>query len=195
MVKKLNFIILFLIGTTFLTLSVQAQIPKLVNVKVSDQIKMKLPNTLFPMTEQDIRAKYISNKIPLAAYISIDKNADFGVNVSNSRWDESDSEMLKKFYKVNIINLHTDVKFLNDGITSYNGQEFVFFEFVSTVEDEDKKKLTGVLKPLKKYHFIQYAIINNKALVFNFSAPIEQMDIYRPILPEVMSSIKIKKTL
>lgn len=167
---------------------------RLVKAKVSDKISMKLPENFFPMSEQELRTKYLSNKVPLAAYISYDKHADFGINISNSRWLESDVEMLKNFYKVNIQTLHTDVKFLKEEIIEINKQVFVVFEFVSLVADEDKK-LKSTAKPIKRYHYIQYAIVNNKALVFNFSAPAEQMEMYRNIVPEMMGTIKIKKTL
>jgi hypothetical protein len=172
-----------------------AQTGKLVKIKVTDEIRMKLPDNLVPMTEQEIRTKYVSNKTPLAAYISFDKLADIGVNISNSRWKESDVEMLKNFYRVNILNLHSDVQFLNEGIRAVNNQDFVFFEFISIVEDEDGKKLKANLKPLKRYNYISYTIVNNKAIVFNFSSSVDQMQYYKPVLPEIMGSIKIKKTL
>lgn len=168
------------------------EMPDLVKTKVADGITVSLPSSFTPMTRDEINQKYISYRKPLALYTSQDKLTDFGVNRSVTQWGEDDLELLKSFYRSSIGNLYDDVNFIEEKIEEINKISFVVFEFTSTINPDRN----AVIKQnaIKKYTYLQYAIVNGKTVLLNFTCPAEQMEKWRQTAMEIMQSVKIKKT-
>jgi hypothetical protein len=164
---------------------------KFVKTKVSEDVRMMLPETLFPMTDEEIASKYLSSRKPMATFASMDKAADFALNSSTASWAGNDMEMMKKFYKSTIANLHTDVQFITEEVRNINNRDFLVFEFIARVSDEGNT-VRGP-QHLEKYNYIQYTVVNGRALIFNFSCPAKQKDKWRESAETMMNSVKIKR--
>lgn len=163
---------------------------KFVKKKVSDGISLLLPKDFIPVSEEDLMKKYLSAKPPVAVYTDYSRSIDFGVNVAFSKWNEEDLEIMKSFYKSNIMGLYSEVQFMNESIENINGKDFAVFEYVCAVYDDE-----GNRGAISKYVRIQYAIVKSKTVLFNFSCPASQKEKWRPIAKEILGSVKISKTL
>ncbi len=164
---------------------------KFKRVKISDAISVSLPETFFPMSEQDISSRHISYRKPLAIYTSQERTVDFSVNTAVSQWPASDLNLMKGFYKASISSLFGKVEFIQDEIKVIDGKEFAVLEFISVTEDEEG---SSQKTPLKNYTYAQYAIVDGKTLVFTFSCLHRQKDKWQPVAHQIMESIKIKQS-
>lgn len=181
----------FLISTiVFLTLPVQN---KLVKTKVNESITVSLPENLFPMSPQDIAQRYPSVRSPIGAYTNESRMVDFSVNVSATRWRASDVAMAKDFFKASIYNLYDKVTMIREELVEVNGKTFVSFEFDSRVNGEayslDKKE------PIRRYNYVRYLIINGKTLVFSFNCHNRLKEDWQQTAGQIMSSVKVKKSI
>jgi len=158
--------------------------------KVTKEISMEIPESFTPMTQQELYSKFISDRMPIAMYTSADKRADLGINENSSTWVGKDLKILREFYKSNITNLFTKVEFIQDDIQEIGGRQFVVFEFVSTLVDENS---IGDVNTISKYSYIQYTIRDNKVLLFNFSCPAMLKRQWQETASTMMNSVKIKK--
>lgn len=181
--------ILFL--SCFLFLSFQQV--RYVKTKVSDEISLLLPEEFTIMSQADLNTKYASSKPPLAVYTDFSRYVDLGVNVAYSQWDKDDLEIMKSFYKSNIMGLYSEVQFITEDIENVNGKDFAVFEFTSSVYDEEGTTINS--GAISKYVRIQYCIVNNKTVLFNFSCPARLKDKWSPIAKEILQSVQISKTL
>lgn len=162
-------------------------------IKINKDIKLELPDSFVPMTEQDIHTKFISYRDPIALYTSLDRTVDFGINLSVTHWKPEDIQIMQKFYENSIMTLYSDVKFIRKEIATINDVDYAVFEFESTVEGESTA--VNQTRAISKYTLINYAIVNNKTVLFNFTAPLQGKEKWQPIAREIMNSIKLKKTL
>lgn len=166
---------------------------RMVKTKVNDSITMLLPQDFMPMSPQEINTKYVSAKAPIAAYSDYSKEVDLGVNVAYSQWNQEDLEIMKSFYKSNIMGFYSEVQFLTENIQEINGRNFVVFEFLGNVIDTEGTSITG--GSITKFIRIQYTIVQGKTVLFNFSCPGRFSDKWAPLVKEMMESVKIAKTL
>ena len=60
--------------------------PKLMRVKVNDEITIMVPKEWIPMDGMDFTQRYPSVRAPLAAYTNQERNTDFSVNISATQW-------------------------------------------------------------------------------------------------------------
>ena len=155
--------------------------------KVTDFISMKIPEDFIAMVEAERNRKYVSAKEPIALFTNADRTVDLGINETSSAWGAGDLEILKDFYKANILNLYTEVFFLQEEIVTIDNKPFIAFEFNSKVVDEG-----GLGRPIAKYTYILYTLRNEKILLFNFSAPLRYRQAWQPVAREMMASIRIK---
>lgn len=163
---------------------------KYVKTKVNDDINMSLPKDFTLMSQADLNSKYVSAKAPVAVYTDFSRTVDLGVNIAHSRWNKEDLEIMKSFYKSNIMGLYDDVQFITEEIIEIHGKEFAVFEFVSSVSDEE-----GTQSAISKYVRIQYTIVKSKTVLFNFTCPARQKEKWAPIAKKILESVKISKTL
>ncbi len=166
---------------------------KYVKTKVNESITLLLPEEFTLMEQGELNTKYVSSKPPVAAYTDYSKTVDLGINVAYSRWNEEDLEIMKSFYKSNIMGLYDEVQFITEDVQEINGRDFVVFEFLSKVNDTEGTTFNS--SSISKYIRIQYTIINYKTVLFNFSCPERIKDKWAPVAKEILESVKISKTL
>lgn len=166
---------------------------KLTKTKISDQISARLPESFHPVGEQELRAKYVSPRPPIALYTSPDTQVDFSVNVSVNQWQSFDLPLVKDFYKASLSTLYSDLQFFKEETTEINKHPAALFEFIGTVEGEENAVRRTA--SISKYHYVAYVLVNGKVAVFSFTAPANQQQQWSAVAEEVMESIRIKKTL
>jgi hypothetical protein len=192
--------ILLSLGFIFcLNQSIMAQFqPPAINykkIKITDQILVSLPDNFGPLTEAEVRQRYVSSRRPIASMSDPDKMADFVISYSASRWGD-DLALMQRFYKSSIVSMHTETEFLNESIEEINERKFLVFEFTSMVMDENQY---STLPPVRKYNYLMYTLMDGYILVFNFNTPLNRMEKWKPIADVIMKSVmvsekKIKKT-
>ena len=171
----------------FLVISFYANGQKLVKTKLSDNIVVKIPNNLMPMTEEDKAQRYESARLPIALYTDEDRLLDFGVNRAYSIWQESDLEMMLEFYEASIIELYDKVKFIKKDIEEVNDRKFVVFEFESVVYPEN-----GFQRNITKYTYLMYTLKAGTTYVFNFTCEKSVQNQWQGTAKAIMGSVKLK---
>lgn len=180
MVKKVALLL-----TAILLTSSQS---KLVKVSLDKNVSIKLPADFVIMSDNDIAAKYPSYRKPIAMYISPDRFADFGYNVTNGVWG-NDLKLLHDVYKATINNNYTKVTFLQDTIVTIKKRDYAVFEYVSEVQDESSNQ--SVKPVIRTYTYKKYALQNGEIYQFSFNCPDRYREKYQPVAQEVMNTIKI----
>ncbi len=165
---------------------------KFKKIEIGSGISLKIPESFQPMPEDEIARKYVSTRKPVAIFMSADRQANFGVNISITQWKPSDLPIMKDFYKATVMQLHSDVKFIREEIVNVNGKDFAVLEFTSLVKEEENT-LGGTKPPIQKYNYIQYTIFDNKTFVYNFNCPTNQQSRFEDIAQQIMASIEMKK--
>ncbi len=183
MTRQLLFIVLFVITCSF-------QSTKFNKTKINDEISLLLPEDFTPIPADQMASQFISYRSPLAAYTDMTTDIAFGINKATSFWRDSDVELMRSFYRTNIINLYDKVEFLRDEVETINKRKFVVFEYIGTLYPESKSLLLD--PPVIKYTYVQYSIIHGQVYLFDFSSPSDQRDTWKPIIQKVMESVKIK---
>ena len=158
--------------------------------KINKQITILLPTDFIPVPQDKLSTKFISYRDPLAAYTNETAEIDFGINKAISFWRDTDIELMRSFYKSNIMNLYDDVQFIRNEIETVNHRKFVVFEYIGTINPEKRTVLND--PPVVRYTYIQYSIIRGQVYVFDFTSPSAQKDIWRPVVQRIMESVKIK---
>ena len=175
----------FLIGLV----SMAADRPKLVKVKVSDAITISIPKGWNAMDALDFTQRYPSVRAPLAGYTNEERTIDFSVNVSATQWPDTDLELAQKFFKAGVLNMFDRVEMINEGIYEVNKKKFIFFEFDSRINGRQQE---GLQDPVLRYTYIQYLIEPGKALVFSFNCPRRQKEEWQETARLMMKSVKVK---
>jgi hypothetical protein len=169
--------------------SLAADRPKLVKVKVSDTITVSIPKGWMPMDALDFTQRYPSVRAPLAGYTNEERTIDFSVNVSATQWPDTDLELAQKFFKAGVLNMFDRVEMIKEGIYEVNKKKFIFFEFDSRINGRQQE---GLQDPVLRYTYIQYLIEPGKALVFSFNCPRRQKEEWQETARVMMKSIKVK---
>jgi hypothetical protein len=159
-------------------------------IKINKKISILLPISFVPVPQDKMSTKFISYRDPIAAYTNETAEVEFGINTSTSFWRDTDVDLMRSFYKTNIVNLYDKVKFIQDDIQTINRRKFAVFEYISTINPENTSVLND--PPIVKYTYIEYAIIRGQVYLFDFTAPSGQKDLWQPVAQKIMSSVKIK---
>jgi len=168
----------------------QAQSPKLVRVNVGDDISIKVPDSFTLIPEGQMINRHVHFRRPLALYTDPNNDVDLSFNQNPTRWRESDIDILKDFYKSNILSLYDDVEFSKEAIEEIRGKKYAVFEFVSSIKgDQNSIRNTGTLR---KYTYIQYTVYQGSTLVVNFTSSIKTKQRWTPVAKEIMGSISLK---
>jgi len=175
-------------GIIILTLLIQPV--ELAKVKPADNIRMMIPESFTPMSESEIRQRYLAYKSPIAMYSDPSRRVDIGVNKSNTQWRESDIKILQSFYKSNFLNIYDKVDFIKEEIQVINDKKYAVFEFESSVQGGRN----SVLKkgPLSRYTYIQYTVHEGEVYIFHMNCDKRISGPWRELAPQVMQTIKIK---
>ena len=166
---------------------------KLVKTKVDDSITISIPETFLPMTEAEINTKYVSTKPPVALFTDQSRMVDLGINVAFSRWRPEDLELMRSFYKSNIMGLYDEVQFITEEMREINGRQYAIFEFLSIVTDDENTAFDATNR--SQYTYIQYTIVNYKTVLFNFSCPARLKGQWQQVAGQIMSTVKIAKNI
>ena len=177
------------LGVLFVVISSFGE-PGFVKTKVSKNIRLLLPEEFQPMTEQDFNEKIVTPRQSIALYTNSERRVDFGINQSSTSWDDSDFDLMRDFYKSSMMSLFSEIDFLREDVETINGRKFAIFEFLSLIRDQGNRSSTG--RVIRKYNYIQYTLVDNKTLVFNFSAPAVERNAWSGRVRTIMSSVKIK---
>ena len=172
-------ILAFLLGLLLLS---TASVPKLRPQKIAEGVTVSLPSDFVPMSDNDIAQRYPSTKKPLAMYTSLDRVVDFGVNESKATFPGSDLNILKEFYQSTILSLYNKVDFIQKGVIQpIKKRDYIVFEFTSEIDKT------------YKYTYLQYALINNKVFIFNFTCPQEYKDKWQETAKAIMQTVKLNE--
>jgi len=174
-----------------LLVSSSLQDVKLSKVKVGENITIKLPKDFIPMTLEDQQQRVYSYRKSLALYTSPDRTTEFGANISYSKFKSGDMELLKEFYKSNILNLYSDVEIFTEEIKTINGREFAVFGFSSLVMDVGDAG-DQTLSPISKYTEIAYTVADTNTYLFHLTTPIRQRNQWEDLADRIIESIHIK---
>lgn len=164
--------------------------PKLVKTKVTDDITVSIPKDWKPMDGFDFTERYPSVRAPLAAYTNDERNADFSINISATRWPDSNLEIAQKFFKSSLTNMVDRIEMLDEGTREINGKKFIFFEFESRVNGN--KNQLGNSDPILKYTYLQYLIEPHRTLVFSFNCARRERPAWESSVEAMMKSVKVK---
>lgn len=164
--------------------------PRLMKVKVSEDITVSVPKDWKPMDGLDFTERYPSVRAPLAAYTNGERNADFSVNVSATRWPDANLEIASKFFKSSLTNMFDRVTMISEGIREVNGKSYIFFEFESRVNGN--KNELGNTDPVLKYSFIQYLVQPQRTLVFSFNCDRRERQDWQSAAKAMMNSVRIR---
>ena len=178
-------VFLLLLG---LTCSIQGG--RYYRTRITRELSLLVSTDLVPVPPDELATKFISYRAPLAAYTNLNTDVEFGINTSVSRWRESDIELMKSFYKTNIINLYDEVEFLSEDIHLINRRNFIVFEYLSTLLPEEESVIHQA--PIHKYTYVQYTIVRGTVYVFDFTSPPDQSSFWRPAVEKMMESVRIK---
>lgn len=164
--------------------------PGLVKTKVADGITVSLPNTLYPMTPDDIAQRFPSARAPLAAYTNDGRVVDFSINISATQWPDANTELAREFFKSSLMNLYDRADIIEEGIQSLRKKKFIFFEFDSRISGDRRRQ--GQETPILKYTYIQYLVEKDRTLVFTFSCTKDLKEEWQPVAREMMKSIRVR---
>lgn len=178
----------FVVLLAFLFIS--ADQPKLVKVKVTNDITISVPKEWRPMDALDFTQRYPSVRAPLAAYTNGDRTADFSVNISATRWPDTNVELAAKFFKASLTNMFDRITILDEGIREINGKSFIYFEFESRINGSRNE--LGNTSPVLKYSYLQYLIQPGRTLVFSFNCDRRERQAWEGMAKTLMGEIKVK---
>lgn len=164
--------------------------PKLVKVKVSEDITVSVPKEWRPMDELDFTQRYPSVRAPLAAFTNPDRTADFSVNISATRWPDANLDIAGKFFRSSLSHLFDRVTMLEEGIRQVNGKSYIFFRFESRVNGN--KNQLGNADPVLGYSYVQYLVQPGRTLVFSFNCSRRDRQLWEKTADAVMNSIKVR---
>lgn len=159
----------------------------MVKVSLDKNVTIKLPSDFAIMSDDDIASKYPAYRRPIAMYISYDRKADFGYNVSNGAWGD-DIKIMHDVYKATIKNSFTNVNFIKDTIVTVKKRKYVEFEYVSEFKDSSSAPNKMAIK---NYTYSKYALQNGEIYIFTFNCPEKFKDAYQPVAREIMKTVKI----
>jgi len=179
--------VLFLI---LLTIALPVDDPKLVKVKISNEITAMLPKDFVPMGELDFSQRYPSVRKPIGAYTNPDHEVDFSVNISATSWPDTNLEMAQKFFKSGVMNMFDRVEILSEGIHEVNGRKLIYLEFETRIRGD--LSTLGNTEPILKYAYLEYLVEPSRTLVFSFNCPARLKSEWQETAGKIMKSVKIK---
>lgn len=179
--------LLFLVVLSF---ALPTDDPKLVKVKISDQISVMLPEDFVPMGDLDFQERYPSVRKPIGAYTNPDHEIDFSANISATSWPDGNLEMAQKFFKAGVMNMFDRVEFLSEGVHEVNGKKLIYLEFESRLKGD--RSTLGNQEPVLRYSYLQYWLEPSRTVVFSFNCPARMKQEWQGTALKIMKSIRLK---
>jgi hypothetical protein len=163
---------------------------KLVKTKITDDITVSVPKDWKPMDGLDFLERYPSVRAPIAAFTNEARDADFSVNISATRWPDTNLDIAQKFFKASLSNMFDRVQIINEGSRELRGKKFIYFEFESRVNGN--RQVEGNTDPVLKYTYLQYLIEPHRTLVFSFNCARSDRPAWEASADAIMNSVKVK---
>jgi hypothetical protein len=164
--------------------------PKLVKTRVADGITVSIPQGWRPMDGLDFTDRYPSVRAPLAAFTNEERLVDFSINISATRWPDTNLSMAQQFFRASIMNMFDKVDMLNEGTYQLHGKKFIYFEFESRINGNRSGE--GLRDPVSKYTYLQYLVESGRTLVFSFNSPKRERQNWETTAHAVMKSVRVK---
>ena len=165
--------------------------PKLVRTKPAERISILIPKGWREMDALDFTERYPSVRAPLAGYSDYDRLMDFSVNISATQWPDANVALAQRFFKAALYNSFDRVDMIKEGVREIKGQDYIYFEFESTIKG-DRKEL-GQQESIMKYSYIQYLVTPGRTLVFSFHCPRRYRMEWQETALEMMEGVRVKK--
>src|SRR5262249_11224144 len=140
---------------------------KLVKTKIASGITVSLPESLAPMTPEDIVQRYPSVRAPLGAFTNPDRLVDFSANQSATQWPDGNVEFAQKFFKASVVNMYDRLEMISEGFVTLHKKKFFYFEFDSRLNPDRKEVATQ--DALFRYTYIMYLVEPSRTLVISFN--------------------------
>jgi hypothetical protein len=179
----MKFIIAALVGL-FAFLSPQ-QTVVLVDTEITPKLKMLIPNKFTRLSNSDAQRLFMTGSEPLGAFSSDDKQAALLITEALNQFDAKDAEMMKIFTKSKISLLFKNVKYIKEDIKKVSKKTVLILEFTAEAENNQGKLV-------KKYNYLQYMIMGNTVITFNFYCKQQDMGLWKPYVETMMNSVKAK---
>lgn len=184
---KITFI---LVLCQFLVFS-QTSEPKLILKEWRKGISLAVPENFLLMSDDDMAQKYPSYRKPIGVYS--DKKTDISINYSINKWNNKNLDILKSMYKATISSVFTDVEFIQDGvIKKVNDRDFIVFEFISNLVEENGPKKGA---SLKTYSYLAYTLYKNKVLILNMNTQVQERNNWANTFGKIFESFEITDKL
>ncbi|TAG53400.1 MAG: hypothetical protein EAZ27_10875 [Cytophagales bacterium] len=184
---KITFI---LVLCQFLVFS-QTGEPKLILKEWRKGISLAVPEKFLLMSDDDMAQKYPSYRKPIGVYS--DKKTDISINYSINKWNNKNLDILKSMYKATISSVFTDVEFIQDGvIKKVNDRDFIVFEFISNLVEENGPKKGA---SLKTYSYLAYTLYKNKVLILNMNTQVQERNDWANTFGKIFESFVITDKL
>ncbi len=170
-------------------------LPELRRVSVTDEVSLLLPTDFQRLPDEALARRYPSYRKPVAVYSDPAGRADVGYNRAPSNFAYADLPILQSFYRANLQQLYDSVTFLREDIRAVNGQDFVVFELLGTVAEQEEtvNVARGPRAPVRRYVYVQYTLAAQQVHIFNFNCPAANQDKWQPAAAEMLNSVKMRK--
>ncbi|NIK74789.1 hypothetical protein FHS56_002322 [Thermonema lapsum] len=167
---------------------------KLKRRQLTPGISMLVPVDFQPMSDDFLAQKYAYFRKPTVMLSDPYGNIDLGVNITEKYWPQEDIPLLKDIYKATLAALYTQIHFHKEAVEKIKHRTYVILEFDAILADEaGEKSAIGVTKPpVKRYYYMMYTVVDNRIVVFNFNAPIQDKALWQPVADKIMHSVKLK---
>ena len=180
---KISFSILFF--CYFIQANTQEKLSK---VKITDKIYINLPSSFQTADQTYKNIRYTNNRAPLAEFISEDNNVKLTLNTNSLLWKKESVEIIRSIYKANILSFFDDVLFIQDTIKIVNEREFIVFEFLSFIKNDN----SFTKKVEKHYSYIQYTSYNDQVLLLSAECLARYRSQWEKMINQIMQTIRIR---
>ncbi len=152
-------------------------------------MELTIPQEFYPMSEEIMQQKYVSNQPPIMMYTNSNGDADFGISQTSTALG-NDIQILRDMYRAGIRTLYDEVQFFQDTVSNINGEDYIVFEFIGTIMGDDNAFTTN--RSLSKYIYIMYIPYAERVLVFNFNTAASRRSYWQDKAEVTMNSIRFR---
>ncbi|WP_051203346.1 hypothetical protein [Hugenholtzia roseola] len=165
-------------------------VPALKKVSIKGgKISLDIPKNFYEMGNDEIVAKYYTQKRPTAVFTDPAKKVDIGVNISETPWGEEDVELLKDIFKNSVVKSYDYVKFLREDITIINGRKGVVLEFLGQINQDPNAIVKRGAK--SRYHCIFYTVSDYRIISYNFNCVGTDYKMWQETAQACMQTLKV----
>jgi hypothetical protein len=166
--------------------------PKLVKMKVNDDLTISVPENFREMTDDEIVKFYLTSRKPAKVFCDPTRKVQIAVSSSDTPWGD-DVNLLSKVYKKSILNTYPKVSFSKEEVLTVKKKKFALFEFVGEIEPEENA--IKQQDKVSQYHMMLYAVHKEQIIVVNFNCPASLKKNWSETAYEIMKSVKFSSLI